>query len=51
MRNQGDSPVITALGLIFLFFQYLNDRVILQLWYRSLLPDPYDGAVDSREDT
>ena len=40
MRNQGDSPVITAFGQVFRFVQYLNDRVLPQLWYRSLLLDP-----------
>ena len=40
MPNQVDSSVITAIGRAFLFGQYLNDRVLSQLWYRSLLPDP-----------
>ena len=40
VSNQGVSPVNTAIGRVFLFVQYLNDRVLLLLWYRSLLPDP-----------
>ena len=40
MHNQGDSPVITALGRVFLFVRYLNDRVLPQLWYRPFLLDP-----------
>ena len=51
MRNQGDSPVITAIGRVFLLVQHLNNRVLPKLWYRSLLPDPYDDTVERREKT
>lgn len=40
MRNQEDSLVITALGWLFDFSQYRNNRVNSQLWYRLVVPDP-----------
>ena len=51
MRNKGDSPVITAIGRVFLFVQYLNDRVLSQLWYRLLLPVSEDDTVERHEKT
>ena len=51
MHNQGNSPVISAIDRAFLLVQYLNNRVLPQLWYRSLLPDPYDDTVERREET
>ena len=50
MRNQGDSPIITVISQVFFLVRYLNDGVLPQLWYLSLLPDLIPWNVTRRRE-